>query len=160
MTWTCVPSRGPAASKALANTIQTTIRPTRNKFVIGCRWLSWWLLGHVKQDQAPVFVGDGGPNPHVAQNGRHHARRKFLRSVVTAAAVSPKALLPSDAHAVWIGRVGHCRGGGIILCGRRRSGEDRRCERQRAQQDGQRNPRVESCLHGCGPTRPRGTRKR
>ena len=64
-----------------------------------------WLLGHVEQDQAPVFVGDGGADPHVTQNGRHHARRKFLRSGVTAAAIGAKALLTCDAHAVGIGQV-------------------------------------------------------
>ena len=61
-----------------------------------------WLLSHVEQDQAAVFIGNGGPDPHVAQDGRHHARRKFLRCIVAAAAVRAKALLARDAHAVGI----------------------------------------------------------
>jgi hypothetical protein len=57
-----------------------------------------WLLGHVEQDQALVFVSDRGPNPHVAQNGLHHAGWKFLWCSVTAATVGPKALLTLQSH--------------------------------------------------------------
>ena len=38
-------------------------------------------------------VGNSGPHSHVPQNGCHHARGKFLRSGVTAAAVGAKTLL-------------------------------------------------------------------
>src|SRR5580704_1697728 len=60
------------------------------------------LLGHVEQHKAHVLVGNGGANPHVAQNGFHHAWRKFLRRRVTAPAIGPKALLSLDTHAVGI----------------------------------------------------------
>lgn len=66
-----------------------------------------WLLGHVKQDQTPIFSGYGRPNPHVAKNRRHHARRKFLGGGVTAAAIRAKTLLSLDSHGVRVTDLRH-----------------------------------------------------
>ena len=51
------------------------------------------LLRHVEQDQAPVLVGNGGANSHMAQHGSHHARGKLLRRSMATAAIGVKTLL-------------------------------------------------------------------
>ena len=72
------------------------------------------LLSHVEQDQSPVFGRDGGPHSHVPQNGSHHARRKFLRSGVTAAAVGSKTLFALESHAFSIAVMRYYRAGSLF----------------------------------------------
>src|SRR5262245_112192 len=51
------------------------------------------LLRHVAHDQAQVFVGNQGPDSHMALDGQHHARRKFVRRLMTTAAIGAEPLL-------------------------------------------------------------------
>src|SRR6266576_5982069 len=58
------------------------------------------LLGHVAHDQAQIFIGNQGPDSHMAFDGQHHAWRKLVRRLVTASAVGSEPLLALDAEVI------------------------------------------------------------
>jgi hypothetical protein len=65
------------------------------------------LLCHVEEDQTHVFIRDGGPNPHMPNDRRHHARRKFVRGCMAPATIGAKTQLTLYPHSVCIVGVGH-----------------------------------------------------
>jgi len=116
------------------------------------------LLTEAEQDQVLVFVCNRGPNPHVAQDGLHHARWKFLRCGVTAAAVGAKTPLTLESHVLGVVILhDSCARSNLAAGGR--SGEDGRCEGESPEQHRKPIPRLEISLHSV-PTRPSGIAKR
>ena len=61
------------------------------------------LLRHVEEDEPHVFIRDRGPYPHMADNSRHHPRRKFLWRGMATAAVGVEPLLALYPHGVGFG---------------------------------------------------------
>ena len=67
------------------------------------------LLRHVEEHEPHVFVRDRGPYPHVADDRRHHSRRKLVWSGMATAAVGAKPLLSLHPHGVGFGAAPHHR---------------------------------------------------
>jgi hypothetical protein len=87
----------------------------RRWFERRCFGRSFPLLRHVEQDEPHILVGDSGANAHVAENGCHHAWRKFLRSGVTAPAIGAEPLLALHPHGIGVVRADSWGGGRRIL---------------------------------------------
>jgi hypothetical protein len=73
------------------------------------------LLCHVEEDETHVVIRDSGPNPHVAHDGRHHTRWKFVRGGMASAAIGAKALFPLNSHGVCITGGHYLAGGNVFL---------------------------------------------
>src|SRR5262249_19505265 len=68
--------------------------PARRKpFLRLCLIRIVMLLRHVAEDEPRVLVGEGGPHAHMADHGRHQARRKLTRRSMAPAAVGAKPQL-------------------------------------------------------------------
>src|SRR2546423_933595 len=114
------------------------------------------------EDVALVLLSQGRPHAHVADNGRHHARRKFRRSGMAARTVSSIPLLAFSTHGIVLRAVacggGHPRGvfALVSILGRGSQGK----EQGKEQQGQQYAHHGRSYFHSPPPVGPKGVKNR